>query len=165
MAQHAGLPGLAGREIPLRENKPVGAKLTGFNFVIQSDVVKTKDRIVAAAGLLLVSPSVLFMTSLFLRNVVPAQNELARSAQHVVGWFADRPIIGLDVLLVTLPFVVFVLGSGILLRKWIADAKLRQQTMEMLKGLRAHFATVLVATATAVAGGVLMIVALHVVTD
>jgi hypothetical protein len=122
-------------------------------------------RAIAATELLLVFPATLFMAALFVRNVQPLQYEPAHTAQRIVMWYAARPHIGLWVLLIALPFVVLVTGCGTLLRSWSDEVQLRQAALQTLAAIRAHLAALLVAGATVTAGGVLAIVALHVLTD
>jgi hypothetical protein len=64
-----------------------------------------------------------------------------------------------------LPLAVLVTGCGTLLRSWSNDIELRQAVRLTLAALRAHLATVLVTGATLTAGGVLGIVALHLLTE
>lgn len=122
-------------------------------------------RAIATAELLLISPAVLFMTSLFVRNVTPQEIEPAHTAQQIVQWYAARPRLGLWVLLIALPGAVFLTGCAAVLRSWSDDAELRQAGRQVFAALRAHLATVLVAAATVTAAGVLAIVAVHVLTD
>jgi hypothetical protein len=122
-------------------------------------------RAIAATELLLVFPATLFMAALFVRNVQPLQFEPAHTAQQIVMWYAARPHIGLWVLRIALPFVVLVTGCGTLLRNWSDEVQLRQATLQTLAAIRAHLAALLVVGATVTAGGVLAIVALHVLTD
>jgi hypothetical protein len=123
------------------------------------------QRTLAATELLLVSPAALFMTSLFVRNLQPAPYEPAQTARRLVDWFSARPLLGLDVFLIALPFAAFVLGSAAVVRAWRGDAELRQATLRTLGAARVHLATLLVAGATLAAGGILAVVALHVITD
>jgi anti-sigma factor RsiW len=123
------------------------------------------QRTLAATEILLVCPAVLFMTSLFVRNLQPVQYEPAQTAQRLVGWFSARPLLGLDVFLIALPLAALVLGCVTVLRAWQGDAELRQAALRTLVAVRAHLATLLVAGATLAAGGILAIVALHVITD
>jgi len=127
--------------------------------------VNTIKRVIAGAELLLIFPAILFMTSLFVRNLQPQQYEPARTAQRIVMWYAARPRIGLWVFLMALPFAVLVSGSAVLLRVWHTDADLRQAARQALAAIRAHLAMLLVAVATLVSGCVLAIVALHSLTD
>ena len=99
-----------------------------------------------------------------MRNLQPLQYEPARTAQRIVTWYAVRPRIGLWLLLSALPLAVLATGCGTLLRSWKAEAELRQATRQTLAAIRANLATVLVAGATLTAGGVLTIVALHLLT-
>src|SRR5437016_1838072 len=125
----------------------------------------TMKRAIAAAELLLVSPATLFMIALFVRNLQPAPYEPAQTARRLVEWFSARPLLGLDVFLIALPLAAFVIGCVTVLRSWRSDEELRQAALKTLAAARAHLATLLIAGATLVAGGVLAIVALHVITD
>jgi hypothetical protein len=122
-------------------------------------------RAIAATELLLIFPAALFMTALFVRNLQPLQYQPAHTAERIVTWYAVRPRIGLWGLLIALPLAVLVTGCGTLLRSWSDEVELRQATRQTLAAISAHLATVLVAGATFTAGGVLAIVALHMMTD
>lgn len=119
----------------------------------------------AAVEMMLILPAALFMAALFMRNVQPPEYQPARMAQQIVTWYAGRPRIGLWVLLMALPFTVFVTGCAALFRRWSDDGELREAARRTATALRAHFATVMISGATAIAGGILAIVALHVLTD
>jgi anti-sigma factor RsiW len=127
--------------------------------------MNTIKRTIAATELLFVFPATLFMTALFMRDVQPVQYEPAHTAQRVVDWFSARPHLGLDVFLIALPFAAFVIGCATVLRSWRGDAELRQAALKTLAAVRAHLATLLIAGATVMAGGILAIVALHMMTD
>lgn len=120
---------------------------------------------VAATELLLIFPAALFMAALFMRNVQPPQYEPAHTAQQIVTWFAGRPRTGLWGFLIALPFTVLVTGCATLWRRWSNELELRESAVHTLAALRTHLTTVLVAGATLTAGGVLAIVALHLLTD
>ena len=105
------------------------------------------------------------MTALFVRNLQPAQYEPAHTARRLVEWFSARPLLGLDVFLIALPFAAFVIGCSTVLRSWRSDAELRQAALETLAAVRAYLATLLIAGATLMAGGILAIVALHMITE
>jgi hypothetical protein len=122
-------------------------------------------RAIAATELLLIFPATLFMTALFVRNLQPLQYQPAHTAERIVTWYAVRPRIGLWGLLIALPLAVLVTGCGTLLRCWSDEVELRQATRQTLAAISAHLATLLVAGATLTAGGVLAIVALHMLTD
>jgi len=127
--------------------------------------MSTIKRTIAATELLLVFPAALFMTALFVRDLQPVQYEPAHTAQRLVDWFSARPLLGLDVFLIALPFAAFGIGGGTLARSWSSDAELRQAALETLAAVRAHLATLLIAGATVMAGGILAIVALHMITE
>lgn len=127
--------------------------------------MKILRRSVAALELLLVFPAVLFMSALFARNVQPQQYEPAHTAQLIVEWFAARPHLGLWILLILLPSAVLITGLATLLREWRRDDSLRQATLQLLGLVRSHAATLLIAISAATAGGILAIVALHLITD
>lgn len=122
-------------------------------------------RYISLTEWVLICPAVVFMTSLFVRNLQPAPYEPAQTARLVVDWFSARPLLGLDVFLIALPFVAFVIGFITVLRRWGSDAGLRQAMLETLGVARAYLATLLIAAATLTAGGILAIVALHMITD
>ena len=122
-------------------------------------------RTIAATELLLTSPAALFMTALFVRNLTPKENDLARTAQAFVMLYAAQPHIGLWLLLIALPLAVLVIGCGTLLQRWSAEAELREAARQMLAAIRTHMAMVFIAAATVTAGGILAAVAVHVMTD
>ncbi|HEX4228782.1 MAG TPA: hypothetical protein VHZ07_08930 [Bryobacteraceae bacterium] len=127
--------------------------------------MKPTRYIIATTELLLIFPAVLFMTALFVRNLQPPQYEPAHAAQQIVAWYAASTRIGLWVLLITLPLVVLTTGCVTLFRRWSDEPELREAARHTLATLSSHWATVLVAGATLTAGGILAIVALHVMTD
>jgi hypothetical protein len=129
------------------------------------ELMNTIKRTLAATELLLVFPATLFMTALFVRELQPVQYEPAHTALRVVEWFSARPHVGLDLFLIALPFAAFVIGCATVFRSWRGDAGLRQAAVATLAAVRAHLATLLIAGATLTAGGILAIVALHVITD
>jgi hypothetical protein len=133
-----------------------------FRYKVLLNITK---RAIAATELLLVFPAALFMMALFVRNLQPLQYEPARTAQKIVDWYAVRPHIGLWGLLIALPLAVLLTGCRTLLRNWSREAQLRHATWQTLAAIRAHLATLLIAGATLTAGGILAIVALHVLTD
>ena len=122
--------------------------------------MNTIKRAIAATELLLIFPAALFMTALFVRNLQPQQYEPAHTAQQIVMWYAGRQWT-LWVLLIALPFAVLVTGCATLLRSWNDDVELPHAARQTLAAIRAHLATLFVAAATLTAGGVLVIVILH----
>jgi cytochrome b561 len=127
--------------------------------------MKTIKPTIAAAEVVLIFPAVLFMTSLFVRELQPIQYEPAHTAQRIVDWYAARVHLGLWVLLIALPLTVTATGCATLLRAWRENAELRQTARQTIAAIRAHLATLFVAAATLAAGGILAIVALHMLTD
>jgi len=114
---------------------------------------------------LLVFPATLFMVALFARNLQPPQYEPARTAAQIVTWYAERPRIGLWVLLIALPLIVFVAGAAALWRKWSDEIELRHATRQTLAALRVHLTAAITLASTVTAGAILAIVALHLLTD
>ncbi|HSY50646.1 MAG TPA: hypothetical protein VLC46_17710 [Thermoanaerobaculia bacterium] len=122
-------------------------------------------RTLAATELFLVFPGALFMSALIVRSLQPMRYEPAHTAQRLVDWFSARPFLGLDVFLIALPFAAFAIGCYALLRSWRGDGKLRQAALDTFAAVRAHLSTLFIAGATLVAGGILAIVAVHMITD
>lgn len=120
--------------------------------------MKLSQRAIAGAELLLVFPACLFMLALFARNLQP---EPAHTAEKIVAWYAARPGVGLWGLLIALPLLALAAGGGMLLHAWQGDAELRRAAWRILAAGRARLAMLVIAAATLVAGGVLAIVALH----
>lgn len=122
-------------------------------------------RSIAAVEVLLIFPGTLFMIALFVRNVQPAPYEPAQTARRVVDWFAARPHVGLDLFVIALPLAALVIGTTTVLHIWCRDPQLRQVTSATLAASRVHLWSLLIAAATLVAGAILSIVALHMITD
>lgn len=127
--------------------------------------MNTNRRSLAALELLLIAPASLFMLALFLRNVQPPPYQPAQTARYIVDWFAARPHIGLDLFLIALPFTALVIGAAAVLRAWRTDQQLRQTALQTLAAIRANLSAILIAGATLLAGAILGIVALHMITD
>ncbi len=122
--------------------------------------MKAIKRTIAIIELLLVFPAALFMIALFLREVQP----LAQTGR-LVEWFSHHVVLGLYVFLIAMPLAAFVVGCGIVLRSWRSDAEFRRATLEIITTVRAHVASLLIAGATLMAGGILAIVAMHMITE
>lgn len=127
--------------------------------------MKTSKPLLAATETILILPALLFMVSLFMRQVQPHQYEPAHTAQRIVDWYAARPNLGLSLSLIALPLLVLFTGAFTLFRSWKSDDQLRQDVRQAVDSVRSHIATAVVALATVTAGGILAIVALHVITD
>ena len=113
--------------------------------------MNTIKRVIAGAELLLIFPAILFMTSLFVRNLQPQQYEPARTAQRIVMWYSGR-LWTLWVLLITLPFAVLVTGCVTFLRSWSLDPGLPQRLRQGLAAIHADRAMLFVAAMTLTAG-------------
>jgi hypothetical protein len=122
--------------------------------------MKTIKRTIAIIELLLVFPAALFMIALFLREVQP----LAQTGR-LVDWFSHHVVLGLYASLILMPLVAFVVGCAIVLRSWRSDAEFRRTTLEIFTAIRANVASLLIAGATLMAGGILAIVAMHMITE
>ena len=123
-----------------------------------------RTRIIAVLELVLIFPAALFMTALMLRNLQPLQYEPARSAQHLVMWYAGR-MWTLWVLLLGLPFIVLVSGCAELLRSWNRDVILPLTSRKSLVMVRGHLASLFLAATTLIAGVILAIAVLHVLAN
>ncbi len=122
--------------------------------------MKTIKQTIAIIELLLVFPAALFMTALFLREVQP----LAQTGR-LVDWFSHHVVLGLDVSLIAMPLAAFFSGGAIVLRSWRSDAEFRRATLEIFTTIRAHLASLLIAVVTLMAGGILVVVAMHMITE
>ncbi|HUI73853.1 MAG TPA: hypothetical protein VLX32_02860 [Candidatus Acidoferrum sp.] len=122
-------------------------------------------RTLACAELFLVLPASLFMAALFVRNIQPAPYEPARTARRLVDWSAAHTFLALDIFLIALPFIAFVVGAAMILHTWRNDAGVRKDARDTLAAVRAHVAILLIVGATLTAGGILAVVALHMITD
>ena len=119
-----------------------------------------RTRIVAIIDSLLLFPAALFMTALVLRDLQPLQYEPAHSAQQLVMWYAAR-MWTLWVLLLALPFTVLVTGCATLRHNWKRGGTGPHTARQSLAVVRADIATLFVAATTVAAGGILVIVVLH----
>jgi hypothetical protein len=122
-------------------------------------------RSIATLELILILPATLFMLSLFLRNVQPAPYQPAQTARLLVDWFTARPLIGLQLFLISFPFAALILGAAATLRTWRRDPKLRQLAADTLTTLRSYASFLLIAASTLLAFTILSIVALHLLTN
>jgi len=119
-------------------------------------------RFSAVAELLLLLPASLFLASLFVQHLEPVPP--AQAAQHLVQWFSTHVVLGLYVFLVALPFAAFLIGCASVLRSWQSTEGIRRAVQEMFAAVRGHMANLLIAGATVLAGGILAIVAMHLIT-
>jgi hypothetical protein len=126
--------------------------------------MRTPTRLLAATELALLFPAALFMTALVVRELRPQQLEPARTAQLIVMWYAGR-MWTLWLLLVSLPLAALVTGGAALLRSRSRDGELVRTVGQSLGLMRVPLATLLVATTTLTAGGILVLVTLHVLAN
>ena len=122
--------------------------------------MKSNKQTIAIVELLLVFPAALFMIALFLREVQP----LAQTGR-LVEWFSHHVVLGLDVFLIVMPLAAFIVGCAIVLHSWRSDAEFRRATMEIFTTVRAHVSSLLIAGVTLMAGGILVLVAMHMITE
>lgn len=122
--------------------------------------MKTVKRTIAVVELLLVCPAALFMIALFLREVQPLMQ-----TGRLVEWFSHHVVLGLYVFLVAMPLTAFGVGCATVLRSWRSDVDFRRATLEVLATVRGQGAPLLIAGATLLAGGILAIVAMHMITE
>jgi hypothetical protein len=123
-----------------------------------------RTRIIAVMELVLIFPAAPFMTALALRNLQSLQYEPARSAQQLVMWYAGR-VWTLWVLLLGLPFIVFVSGCAELLRSRNRDIVLPLTSQKSLALVRARLVSLFIAATTLMAGVILTIVVLHILAN
>ena len=73
--------------------------------------------------------------------------------------------LGLYVFLIAMPLAAFIVGCAIVLRSWQSDAEFRRATLEIFATARVHVSSLLIAGATMIAGGILVLVAMHMITE
>lgn len=122
--------------------------------------MRTIKPAVAIVELLLVFPAALFMTALFLREVQP----LAQTGR-LVDWFSHHTFLGLYVFLIAMPLAALAAGGAVVRLSWRGDTEFRRDISAIFAIARAHWTALLVAGAALIAGGILAIVALHLITE
>jgi hypothetical protein len=122
--------------------------------------MSASKRSIAFIELLLVTPASLFMIALFLRDVQPAAQ-----TGRLVAWFSHHLILGLYISLFSMPLAAFVIGCTVVLHSWRSDAEFRYAALRIMITARGHLATLLIAVATVMAGGILAIVGMHMITE
>jgi hypothetical protein len=125
--------------------------------------MNTNKRTIAVAELLLILPAALFMLALVMRRVQPLPFGLVQAAQRTVTWYADR-LWTLWVLLVAMPFAVLIIGCATLLQSWEEEG-LRMAVRQPRAAMRTHLAILSIAALTCAAGGILSVVALHILAN
>ena len=117
--------------------------------------------VIAAWALALVSPALVFVTALTVRQVQPLESNPPRLAERIVTWFAAHPQFGLWVVLLLLPLSAFILGSAALLRTWADNPQLRDFAWRALWAIPVHWPAVFVGGATLLSAGVLTMITAH----
>ena len=118
--------------------------------------------VIAAWTLALLSPALVFLSALYIRQLQRLESEPARTAERIVTWFAAHPHFGLWVVLVLFPFSAFMLGSGALVRTWGDNPQLREYTWRALWAIPNHWPAVFIGGATLLSAGMLMMIAAHI---
>lgn len=116
----------------------------------------TANHALAIAHLLLISPALVFMGSLMLRNLQALQNEPAQTAQQIIMWYAGR-MWTLWLLLLAIPLSVLVTGCLSLLRRWT----LLRSAQQEIRAVQADWAARSIFVTTIAAAIILTIVILH----
>lgn len=111
--------------------------------------------VAAVFGSVLISPAVLFMAALVIRNLQP--QEIAAGAQRIVMWYAGR-LWTLWALLLALPFMVLIGGCMALFHDRIET---QTQCDNRLPSSVNRPAFLFVAGLTFSAAGILVVVVLH----
>jgi hypothetical protein len=122
--------------------------------------MNASKRSIAIMELLLVAPASLFMIALFLRDVQPAAQ-----TGRLVAWFSHHLILGLYVSLFSMPLAAFVIGCAVVMRSWRSEVEFRYAALRIMATARDHLATLLIAVATLMAGSILAIVGMHMITE
>lgn len=118
--------------------------------------------LIAACAFALVSPALLFVAALFVRQVCPPDSEPARLSVRIVSWYASHPQLALWVLLLLCPLSAFVIGSATLLRTWGENPKLQYWAWRVVEEIPEHWPAMSVGGATIVAFGLLVMITAHV---
>jgi hypothetical protein len=121
--------------------------------------------VIAAWALALISPALVFVAALHVRQLQRLESEPARIAERIVTWFAAHPQFGLWVVLLLLPFSAFMLGSGALLRTWSENPQLEEYAWRVLRAIPAHWPAVSIGGATLLSAGVLTMIGAHVLRE
>jgi hypothetical protein len=119
-------------------------------------------RTLAAAHLLLISPSLLFLVAVIIQRLHPSQP--AQTAQHIVTWYAER-MWTLWILLLALPLSVLISGSISLLRDWSGSTQVATFAQKTVAVLLPAGARTSIAVTTATSAVIVGIVILHMLAD
>ena len=119
----------------------------------------------AFSEVLLVFPAALFFATGVLRFLQPAGREPAHAAAQIFAWFGETSRAGAATMLLALPALVLIIGVIVLIRTWRADAELRMSARAAGNAVWRYLTVYLLAATTALAGGILIIVVSHIITD
>ncbi len=122
--------------------------------------MRNVKRATAVGELLLITPAALFLIAVLVTGLQPQQYEPAHTAHQIVMWYAVRGWT-LWVLLIALPAGALILGCAALLRSWKNTAGQPRAPRQVVAALSTDPSTLLAAGATSTAGGILLIVMLH----
>ena len=122
--------------------------------------MRTLIRLVAGLQFALIFPAALFLTSVLVASGDERQYDLGVFAHEIVSWYSGR-MWTLWLLLIALPFVVFVTGCATLTSSWNYSVESPQPARQSLSAIPAPLATLFVAGTTVISAVILAIVALH----
>jgi len=115
---------------------------------------------------LMVLPATLLLAAAALRSLQPPQHEPARTSWIIFEWTAAHVSrLGAALLFLGMPGIVAIVGCAALLRIWRTDQALRQDAIAALATFRRRLAVIFLTAATLLAGAVLTLVVVHVITD
>jgi hypothetical protein len=126
----------------------------------------SRPSVVAIFEWLMVLPATVFLAAAALRMLQPRQYEPARTSWIIFEWTATHVSrFGAAILFVGMPGAVVIAGCATLLRNWRQDPALRQDVAITLDIARRQLASGLLTAAVLLAGAILMVVGVHLVTD
>jgi hypothetical protein len=122
--------------------------------------------VVAIFEWLMVLPATVFLGAGALRMLQPRQYEPARSSWIIFEWTATHiSRFGAAMLFAGMPGVVVIAGCATLLGNWRQDPALRQDAAITLDIVRRQLASGLLTAAVLLAGAILLVAGVHLVTD
>jgi hypothetical protein len=122
--------------------------------------------IVALGEWVMVLPATVFLAAAALRFVQPPQYQPAHTSWTIFQWTTTH-ISRLDAatLFIGMPGLVVIAGCAVLLLLWREDKALRSDAILVLRLLRQRLVIGLLASATLLAGSILITAMVHVMTD
>ena len=122
--------------------------------------------VLAVAEWLITLPATLLLAAAALRLLQPRQYEPSRTAWAVFEWSsAHISRLGAGVLFLLLPAVAAILGCMALFRLWHQDQGFRQDILVAWDLFRRRSALVLMSVATLLAGCIVCLTLVHMITD